>query len=165
MMMFTRRGHGSGDCHRSEVHVGAWRQLLQTLRGGSAVAAGVAAGGREALWRQAVLQAYPRLAAPVLCRPAGPLSLVSGRVPGRDVLRGLAVATDERQREGSLLELEVLAGGETVNLVVRVLAVQRLPPSAPARYDVALELCDVAPESLPSLRSVLDTTRPFGQLS
>jgi hypothetical protein len=146
------------------VHVGAWRQLITNFWASPEAHVDARGETQAALWHQAALQTYPRLSAPVLCRPAGPLACMNGQVPGRDVLRGLAVMTDEVQRAGSLLELEVLTGTQTVQLVVRVVAVQRLPSDAPARYDVALELCDVDPDAVSSLRAVLDYGHPFGHL-
>jgi hypothetical protein len=52
--------------------------------------------------------------------------------------------------------LELFAeGAESATFVAEVVSIEALAPGDPARFDVALELVDVAPEALPLLMSVL----------
>lgn len=137
---------------------GVWRLFKSsTWLGGLAL--GTASRPRvqhAAQWQEAVYAAYPRVAAPALCRPAGPCAAMRGRAPGPLALRGLRVLSDEPQREGSLLELEVLSPeGASITAVVRVEAVRENPRGAPARYDVALQVCDLAQSDLAPLRALL----------
>jgi hypothetical protein len=110
---------------------------------------------QAAVWQDAVYQVYPQVAAPSVCRPAGPCAALRGRAPGPLALRGLRVLSDERQREGALLELEVLSPEGSITAVVRVEAVRENPRGAPARYDVALQVCDLAQSDLAPLRALL----------
>ena len=114
------------------------------------------AAERAAAWARAVHRAYPRLCAPSICRPAGPYAAFVGRAPVRVALRGLMVLTDEQHEVGSLLELEVFTpAGSTLTLIVKVEAVHVNAEDAPARYDVALGVCDMPQEALPQLRELL----------
>lgn len=135
-----------------------WKQLLQSVLGAE-VPQRSAPRAQAALWQQAVYRSYARLAAPSLCRPAGPLTRVGARAPQRAALRGLVVSTDERPQEGTLLELEVLAGADPILLVVEVEAVEELPAGAPSAYDVLLKVLDVDPEDVPRLQEVLKRGR------
>ena len=121
---------------------GVWRLFKSSawLGGLGLRAAPPSAQRHAAAWQEAVQQAYPRLAAPVLCRPAGRLAALRGRAPGPLALRGLRVASDERPEEGALLELEVLSATGSLTVVVRVEAARENPRGAPARYDVALQI-------------------------
>ena len=137
---------------------GVWRLFKSSAWfGGLGLRAAPPSAQRHAAaWQEAVQQSYPRLAAPVLCRPAGRLAALRGRAPGPLALRGLRVLSDEPQREGSLLELEVLSPeGASITAVVRVEAVRENPRGAPARYDVALQVCDLAQSDLAPLRALL----------
>ncbi len=144
--------------------MGMWKQLLHSLLSLQAPSlSGAGARAHAAEWKQVVHRSYPRLAAPVLCRPTGPLAAFGGRVPARATLRGLVVATDELHREGALLELEVQTASEPIVLIARVEAVETLPAHADSRYDVLLQLCDIDPEDVPRLQALLDRSRPLGQ--
>ncbi|MBF5043553.1 hypothetical protein FGE12_14245 [Aggregicoccus sp. 17bor-14] len=138
-----------------------WKLLKHSLGlpwlGGASAARRPSQAERAAAWQQAVHRAYPRLHAPSMCRPAGPYAAFVGRAPVRVALRGLMVLTDEAPQVGSLLELEVFADpdGNTITLVVKVEAVHENPPDAPARYDVAMAVCDMDAAALPRLRELL----------
>ena len=115
------------------------------------------AAERAGAWARAVHRVYPRLCAPSICRPAGPYAAFVGRAPVRVALRGLTVLTDELHEVGSLLELEVFtASASTITLIVKVEAVHVNDEDAPARYDVALGVCDMPQEELPRLRELLE---------
>jgi hypothetical protein len=132
-----------------------WKQLKQVLWL-PWVAPRPSAAERAAAWAAAVHRVYPRLQAPSICRPAGPYAAFIGRAPVRVALRGLTVMTDEPHQVGELLELEVFAPDGCITAVVRVEAVHANPREAPARYDVALEVCDMEQAQLARLRPLLD---------
>lgn len=110
---------------------------------------------KQAEWATATHAAYPRLMAPLVCRPSGPFAAFQGLMPERRALRGLVVLSDDAHAEGTLLELEVFAGQASVTLVTRVEAVNALPPEAPARFDVVLQVCDMDPADLDTLKGYL----------
>jgi len=132
-----------------------WKQLKQVLWLPWA-APRPSAAERAAAWASAVRRVYPRLQAPSVCRPAGPYAAFLGRAPVRVALRGLTVMTDEPRRVGELLELEVFCEDGSLTLVVQVEAVDANPPEAPARFDVALAVCDLEHAQLARLRPLLD---------
>jgi hypothetical protein len=139
-----------------------WRQLLTSALGVAVPWGRVQARAAHAQrWRHAVHRSYVRLEAPSLCRPLGPLSRLSAQAPDRSVVRGLVVSSDEAHAVGELLELEVLADpAEPLLLRVRVESVEALPPEAPARYDILLQVYDADPLDEPQLRAVLEGPRP-----
>lgn len=99
---------------------------------------------------------YRRVQAPVLIRPVGPLAR---RVKPKAVdvsLGGLRAYSDEEQKPGARLELELLlpdAGSAVV--LAEVVWVAPLPAGAPARYDVGLRFLDARPEDLGRIAQVL----------
>ena len=131
--------------------------LSSVLRPAVPVRAPVAdAQAKQAEWVAASHASYPRLSAPLVCRPSGPYAAFQGLMPERRALRGLVVLSDDAHPEGTLLELEVFAGEQPVTLVVRVEALKPLPAHAPARYDVVLQVCDMDPADLDTLKGYLN---------
>ncbi len=73
-------------------------------------------------------------------------------------LGGFRTYTDEAQRPGRLLEVEVfLPVGGTATVVVEVAWVEALPEDAPARFDVGLRYVKASPEDVERISAVLTT--------
>lgn len=99
---------------------------------------------------------YRRLRAPVLIRPVSPLARrVKPKVS--DVsLGGLRAYSDEEQKPGARLELELLFPDEgSVTVLAEVVWVKALPESAPARFDVGIRFVDARPEDLSRIAQLL----------
>ena len=79
---------------------------------------------------------YPRLDAPVFCRPAG--RLLFRRRKAVDVsLGGLRLYADDAPAIGDRLELELFLPDESEMLcTVEVVWIEELPQGSPARFDV-----------------------------
>ncbi len=72
-------------------------------------------------------------------------------------LGGMRIYASEEVRCGARLELELFLGdGGSVPCTVEVVWVERLPPSAPARFDVGLRILVIAESDRRRLRGVLD---------
>ena len=102
---------------------------------------------------------YPRLNAPVYWRSPG---LGGPRWPVVDVgLGGMRVWSDDPPPIGARLQLELwLPEAGTVEILARVVRVDRLPDDAPARCDVALEFMDVAEDARERLEAALAESAP-----
>ena len=100
---------------------------------------------------------YPRLNAHVFWRSPG---LTGPRRPVKDVsLGGMRMYSDETIPVGTRLELELLVPGEgTLELLARVVWVELLPNSQPARCDVAVEFLDVPEAAREQLAAALNGT-------
>lgn len=99
---------------------------------------------------------YRRVQAPVLIRPVSPLARrVEPKV--NDVsLGGLRAYSDEEQKPGTRLELELLLpDGGSATVLAEVVWVMPLAEGAPARYDVGLRFVDARPEDLERIARVL----------
>jgi hypothetical protein len=85
------------------------------------------------------LRRFPRLHAPVFCRPVG--GALFGRRPAIDLsLGGIRLYADELLAEGDRLELELFLPDETQLICrVEVVYVEDLPANAPARFDVGVK--------------------------
>lgn len=99
---------------------------------------------------------YRRLQAPILIRP---VSALASRVRQRvnDIsLGGLRAYSDENQKPGARLELELFLSDETsVTVLAEVVWVAPLPEGAPARFDVGLRFIDARPEDLQRIARML----------
>lgn len=98
---------------------------------------------------------FPRVNAPVFCRPVGrPLF---GRRRVNDVsLGGMRIFADEPPAAGDRLELELFLPDESeVTCRVEVVWVDALPEAAPARYDVGVKFVGIADEDRKRLSVVL----------
>jgi c-di-GMP-binding flagellar brake protein YcgR len=87
---------------------------------------------------------YPRLAAPVFYRPAGPDFLHHRRAAVDVSLGGMRVYTDDRLEVGTRLEIELLNGGDSVaRCWVRIAWIEELPPNSGAAFDIGVEFTDI----------------------
>jgi hypothetical protein len=99
---------------------------------------------------------YRRIQAPVLIRPVSPLARRVKPKVGDVSLGGLRAYSDEEQKPGTRLELELLLpDGASATVLAEVVWVMPLAEGAPARYDVGLRFVDVRPEDLGRIARVL----------
>ena len=87
---------------------------------------------------------FPRLQAPVLCRPTG--KPLFGRRQAIDVsVGGMRLFADESHEVGDRLELELFLPDQSeVTCRVEVVWVESLPPDAPARFDIGVKFVELA---------------------
>lgn len=98
---------------------------------------------------------YPRLRAPVYCRPVGPLAAKGGQ-PIDLGLGGVRVYSDDPMEPGHRLEVELqLPDASTLTLLSEVVWLQELPAEAPASFDIGLQFLDLTPEDVEALESVM----------
>ena len=98
---------------------------------------------------------FPRLNAPVYCRPA------KRRLPRRQVvdvgLGGMRVYSDEPLTLGARFEIELFLPDRTsVDCLTEVVWVKPIEGGTPARFDIGLQFLDVPPEALEQLRQLLE---------
>jgi hypothetical protein len=99
---------------------------------------------------------YRRVCAPLVQRPVTLFALGLGRRPGERDVGGLRAWSDDRQKVGRLLEVEVfLPDGESTSLVAEVVRVDALPDGSPARFDVWLRYVNASPRDVERLAPVL----------
>lgn len=99
---------------------------------------------------------FHRARASILVRPAGPLARVAPRLVEDISLGGLRALSDDKQRLGARLELELLfPAGESATCLAEVVWVEALAPGAPARYEMGLRFVEVEPEDLERISGVL----------
>jgi len=99
---------------------------------------------------------YPRVAAPVYYRPAGPAFLHHRRSSVNVGLGGMRVYSDEQMTVGDTVELELLLAEDvTARCWARIAWVERLDSAEPARFDVGLEFTDMADADRRLLTSAL----------
>jgi c-di-GMP-binding flagellar brake protein YcgR len=98
---------------------------------------------------------FPRLQAPVFCRPLG--RPFFGRRKAVDIsLGGVRLFADEPPEIGDRLELELfLPDHSEMTCRVAVVWVDELPEGSPARYDVGVKFVDIAPADQQRLQGVL----------
>ncbi len=85
---------------------------------------------------------YPRLNAPAYWRASG---LSSAWKPVDVSLGGMRVYSDDPFEVGARFELELFVSGEeSVQCDVRVVWVDALPESSPARYDIGVEFLELS---------------------
>jgi hypothetical protein len=85
----------------------------------------------------------------MLVRPVGPLARGMPRELVDNSLGGLRAYSDDEQRPGARLELELLfPGGGTAVFLAEVVWVETLPAGSPARFDVGLRFLDADPDDL-----------------
>lgn len=87
---------------------------------------------------------YPRVAAPMYCRPARRRLMRRRQVVDLG-LGGMRVYSDDPFAQGDKLEIDLLTadGDEFVTCLTEVVWIRELPADAPARYDVGLRFLDV----------------------
>ena len=98
---------------------------------------------------------YPRVNAPVFCRPVG--KPFFGRRRASDVsLGGMRLFADEAPATGDRLELELFLPGDVeATCIVEVVWVEPLPEGSPARYDVGVKYVEIANDDKQRISDVL----------
>lgn len=101
---------------------------------------------------------FRRVRAPVTCRAAGAHARIAAPQQPLDIsLGGMRIYASEEVRSGTRLELELFLGeGGSVPCTVEVVWVEKLPPSAPARFDVGLRILVISDADRRRLRDVVD---------
>ena len=101
---------------------------------------------------------FPRLQAPVLCRPAGLLLRLLQPRQAIDIsLGGMRIFSDDPVKIGSLLELDLFLPDQTsVTSKAEVVWVEELPAGAPALYDVGLRFTELSDADRARLALVLE---------
>jgi PilZ domain len=99
---------------------------------------------------------FPRVKAPVLCRPIG-RPLFGGDQRAIDISAGgVRLYSDEKLKPGDRLELELfLPDGSSVTCATEVVWEDELPQGSPARYDVGVKFLDPNDPELAKLAGVL----------
>jgi hypothetical protein len=83
------------------------------------------------------------------------------RRPSGKALGGARIYTDEELTEGTRLELEVFLPDDTsVSCKVQVVSVDKLPESAPARFDAEVEFIAIRPHDRERIAGVLVNSSP-----
>ncbi len=100
---------------------------------------------------------YHRARAEILVRPAGPLARVAPRQVNDISLGGLRAFSDDKQKLGTRLELELIFpdGGSAV-CITEVVWAEQLPKDAPARYEMGLRFVQVEPEDLDRIGKLIE---------
>lgn len=100
---------------------------------------------------------YHRARANILVRPAGPLARVAPRQVKDISLGGLRAYSDEKQKIGTRLELELFfpAGGSAV-CIAEVVWAEELPKNAPAQFEMGLRFVQVEPEDLDRIGKLIE---------
>jgi hypothetical protein len=98
---------------------------------------------------------YPRLEAPVFCRPVG-RALFRRRKAVDVSLGGLRIYADDAPAQGDRLELELFLPDESELLcTVEVVWIDELPEGSPARFDVGAKFVALKSEDRERLEQVL----------
>jgi hypothetical protein len=98
---------------------------------------------------------FPRVTAPIYCRPA------RRRLPRRRVvdvgLGGMRVYSDEAFKVGSRMEIDLFPpDGDPITCLTEVVWVRPVPGGDPAPYDVGLQYLDIPPEGLEMLAHLVE---------
>ena len=98
---------------------------------------------------------FPRVSAPVFCRPIG--KPLFGRRRATDVsLGGMRLYADESSEIGDRLELELFVSEDkTAICQVEVVWVDRLPAGSPAVFDIGVKFVTVSSEVRGLLAQIL----------
>ena len=98
---------------------------------------------------------FPRLKAPVFCRPAGLRFHNTGET--LDIsLGGARVYSDDETAPGTPLELElVFSDNSSIVCRAEVVWIERLPDGAPARFDIGLRFTELPADAAGRLAQVL----------
>ena len=100
---------------------------------------------------------FPRIAAPVYYRPAGPAFLHHRRATVNVSPGGMRVYADQVIPVGTVLDVELLLSNRaTARCRVRVAWIERLPDASAAAYDVGLEFTDLAEDDRHRLEAALE---------
>jgi len=100
---------------------------------------------------------YRRVRAAILVRPLGPLARVAPRQVSDISAGGLRVYSDEKQRVGSRIEIElVFPDGGSATCTAEVVWAEELAAGEPARYEMGLRFVEVDPDDLDRIAAVLE---------
>ncbi len=103
---------------------------------------------------------YRRLKAPILVRPVSALVYRAKQKVNDISLGGLRAYSDEREKPGTRLELELLfSDGISATVLAEVVWVESLPEGSPARFDVGLRFVDASSEDLDRIAKDLGDDR------
>ncbi len=99
---------------------------------------------------------FPRVAAPMYCRPARRRLLRRRKVVDLG-LGGMRVYSDDAFEVGSRMEIDLMAetGDDFVTCVTEVVWIRELPGRKPAMYDVGLQFLDVPPKGRSMIEKLL----------
>jgi hypothetical protein len=98
---------------------------------------------------------FPRVMAPIFCRPAG--FLQPRKKIGNISLGGLRIYSDQLYKLKDRLEIEIfLPDQKSIIEVVQVVWIKALPPDGEALYDLGVEFIRLAPENVLRLQAVLE---------
>lgn len=99
---------------------------------------------------------YRRLRAPILIRPVSALAYRAKQRVNDISLGGLRAYSDDEQKPGTRLELELFFADETSATVLgEVVWVTPLAEGAPARFDVGLRFVDASSDDLERIAQML----------
>jgi hypothetical protein len=99
---------------------------------------------------------FHRARASILVRPAGPLTRVAPQQVKDISLGGLRAYSDDPQKVGARLELELLfPGGGSATCIAQVVWVEELAAGAPAKLEMGLQFVQVEPEDLQRLSKLI----------
>ncbi len=99
---------------------------------------------------------YRRLQAPILVRPVSALAYRAKQKVNDISLGGLRAYSDEKQKPGTRLELELLfSDGNSATVLAEVVWVEPLPEGSPARFDLGLRFVDASPDDLERIAKAL----------
>lgn len=120
----------------------------------------MAAEAEKPATRGAERRRFPRVKAPIYCRPA------HRRLPRREVvdvgLGGMRVYSDDPFQVGSRFEVEMfLPNGKSVTCLTEVVWIRKLENADPAPFDVGLSFLHVPEEGRELLGEVLDCAEPL----
>lgn len=100
---------------------------------------------------------FRRAQAAILVRSAGVLARRAPRQVNDISVGGLRAYSDDPQRLGARLELELIfTEGGSATCLAEVVWVETLPEGAPARFEMGLQFVEVAPEDLERIAEVLE---------
>jgi len=100
---------------------------------------------------------FPRVQAPISCRPASFLTRVAARQVQDASLGGLRAYTDEPHKVGERLELELLfRDGTDATVLAEVVWIETLTEGGPARYDVGMRFVSFRPGDQERIARVLE---------
>ena len=98
---------------------------------------------------------FPRINAPVFCRPVG--KPFFGRRRANDIsLGGIRIFADEAPAKGDRLELELFLPDQSeLVCTVEVVWIEDLPEGSPARHDVGVKFVRISDHDRSRLQTVL----------
>jgi hypothetical protein len=104
-------------------------------------------------------KAFPRVQALLFHRPVTWFAIGMLRRSAQATLGGFRTYTDEKQKKGALLEVEIFLPERSgsVTVVAEIAWVEPLPAGSPARFEVGLQYVKANADDLKRLAPVLAT--------